>query len=56
MTPELRTALAAVPRVGWIDAPSPVSEHPDLARALGAAWLGIKRDDAIPALGGSTKV
>lgn len=56
MNAELRARLSAVPRIGWLETPSPVTALPELASALGARWLGIKRDDAIEALGGSTKV
>lgn len=44
------------PRVGWIQAPSPVTELPSLADRAGLGWLGVKRDDLIPALYGGTKV
>lgn len=44
-----RTALDALPRLGWIDAPSPV-------RRLDApGWVGVKRDDLLPALAGGGK-
>lgn len=53
---ELRAQLDAVPRLGWIDAPSPVTAAPALAEELGLAWLGFKRDDRIPRLHGGSKV
>lgn len=48
--------LSALPSLRWVPEPSPVSALPALARATGAAWLGAKRDDLIPALHGGSKV
>jgi D-cysteine desulfhydrase len=41
--------------MGWSEV-SPVVPLPELAERLGLAWLGAKRDDAIGALHGGTKV
>lgn len=51
-----REALDALPRLGWVQAPSPLTLLPELARAVGLPWLGVKRDDLLPALHGGTKV
>lgn len=48
--------LDVVPRVGFVQDASPVTALPALADEIGAAWLGAKRDDRIPALHGGTKV
>ena len=48
--------LDALPRLGWVDGPSPITPLPELADALGLAWLGAKRDDLLGALHGGTKV
>ena len=50
------TVLDAFPRLGWVDAPTPVTALPDLADVLGLAWLGVKRDDRLPTLHGGSKV
>ncbi len=47
--------LDALPRLGWIQAPSPITPLPELAESLGLEWLGLKRDDQIEALHGGTK-
>lgn len=47
--------LDAVPRLGFIKEPSPVTPLPDLAKTLGLPYLGIKRDDLCGALNGGTK-
>ncbi|MCK6529390.1 pyridoxal-phosphate dependent enzyme [Myxococcota bacterium] len=52
---EILAALDALPRLGWVDAPTPVTPLPELAESLGLRWLGAKRDDSLPLLGG-TKV
>ncbi len=49
-------ALDALPSLGWVRAPSPVTRLPALQAATRAAWLGAKRDDLLPALYGGTKV
>lgn len=41
--------LDRLPRLGWIDAPSPVQ------RLDGPGWVGVKRDDVLPVLAGGTK-
>jgi len=51
-----RAELDALPRLGWVDEPSPVTALPDLARDLGLGWLGVKRDDLLPRLHGGSKV
>lgn len=48
--------LAAVPRLGWVAAPSPVERLERLGSELGLAWLGVKRDDRLDGLLGGTKV
>ncbi|MBI4509322.1 MAG: pyridoxal-phosphate dependent enzyme [Deltaproteobacteria bacterium] len=47
--------LSAIPRLGWIQGPSPVEELGELAQRLGLGSLHVKRDDLIPVLGGGTK-
>jgi D-cysteine desulfhydrase len=47
--------LDAIPRVGWIEAATPVTPLPELASALGLSFLGIKRDDLGEALHGGSK-
>lgn len=52
----LRTAdLDGIPRLGWVDAPSPVTSLPRLAEALGLPALAIKRDDLLGPLHGGSK-
>lgn len=48
--------VTAAPRIGWVQDPSPVTELPGLGERAGMAWLGVKRDDLLPALHGGTKV
>ncbi len=48
--------LDAIPRLGWVTAPSPVSSCPELARELGLAELSIKRDDLLLGLLGGSKL
>lgn len=48
--------LDVFPRLGWIEAPSPITPLPDVATQLGLAYLGVKRDDQIGPLHGGTKV
>lgn len=48
--------LSSLPSLRWVVEPSPVSALPALAAKAGAAWLGAKRDDLIPALHGGSKV
>ena len=50
-----RGALDALPSLGWITSPSPVTPLGELARHLGLESLVVKRDDRLPALSGGTK-
>lgn len=54
--PSPRASLESLPRLGWVEGPSPVHALPDRAARLGLGWLGVKRDDLLPALWGGTKV
>ncbi|CAN95901.1 unnamed protein product [Sorangium cellulosum So ce56] len=45
-----------IPRLGWVDAPSPVTALPRLASALGVEFLGVKRDDLCEPLHGGMKM
>ncbi len=48
------SAFDALPRLGWVQEPTPVQEMPSLAAQLGLEWLGTKRDDlTMPLFGGS---
>lgn len=55
MTAWTRDRLDELPRLGWVQAPTPVTELPPLARELGLEWLGVKRDDLAEGLCGATK-
>ncbi len=48
--------LDCIPRMGWVDAASPLESLPALAKELGLASVWIKRDDQIAAFGGGNKV
>lgn len=51
--------VAAQPRLGWVEAQSPVESLPEMAAALGVESLWIKRDDALGrelGLPGGTKI
>jgi len=51
--------LASLPRLGWVDAPSPVESLPGLAGEMGLDALWMKRDDALGlglGLHGGTKI
>jgi len=48
--------LDPLPRLGWADAPTPVTELNEAAEELGFAWFGVKRDDLLGPLQGGTKV
>ena len=48
--------LDELPRLGWVDEPTPITGLPELARRLGLASLGVKRDDLCSALHGGSKV
>jgi len=50
--PRNRRLLESWPTLGWVQA-TPISEEPELAERLGLKWLGFKRDDQLPLLGGS---
>lgn len=47
--------LDAVPRLGLVKEPSPVTSLPGLASELGVPFLGVKRDDLCDPLHGGTK-
>jgi D-cysteine desulfhydrase len=47
--------LDDIPRIGWIDEPTPVTPLPRTAAALGLEYLGAKRDDLGEALHGGNK-
>lgn len=49
-------ALDVLPRLGWVEAPTPISELRSLAEELGLEYLGVKRDDLSSAWLGGTKV
>jgi D-cysteine desulfhydrase len=51
-TPE---QLDVLPRLGWAQAPTPITPLPELAAELGLDWFGVKRDDLADGLEGSTK-
>lgn len=54
-----RARLLALPRLGWVDAPSPVESLPTLAEELRLDALWVKRDDELGrahGLLGSTKI
>jgi D-cysteine desulfhydrase len=47
--------LAALPSLGWVKTPSPVTSLPDLAKHLRLGALTVKRDDELDALHGGNK-
>ena len=47
--------LDAIPRLGWVREPTPVTSLDALAGELGLAFLGVKRDDLGEALHGGSK-
>ncbi len=51
-----RDSLDAFPRLGWVEAATPITPLPALAHELGLGWLGAKRDDQAPDLYGGSKV
>lgn len=51
----LADAIARLPSVGWVRAPSPVTHLEVLAQHLGLASLDVKRDDLLDALHGGNK-
>ncbi len=56
MPPWTQSTLDALPRLGWIEAPTPVTELPEQAAELGFSWFGVKRDDQLGPLQGGNKV
>ncbi len=48
-------ALDAIPRLGWVSEPSPVTPLPRLAKSLGLTSLAVKRDDLLSSLHGGSK-
>lgn len=56
MTAWSLSTLDPIPRLGWVDAPTPVEALPEAADELGFSWFGVKRDDRIEALRGGNKV
>ena len=51
--------MASLPRLGWVETPSPVEALPTMAAALGLPTLWVKRDDALGrhlGLPGGTKI
>jgi D-cysteine desulfhydrase len=48
-------AFDALPRLGWVQEPTPVQEMAVLAASLGLEWLGTKRDDLTQPGHGGTK-
>lgn len=48
-------ALDAIPRLGWVGEPSPVTLLPRLAESLGLTSLAVKRDDLLSPLHGGSK-
>ena len=51
-----RERLDALPRLGWVAQPTPITALPELAQELGLDWLGVKRDDLGQPLHGGTKL
>ena len=47
--------LEAIPRLGWVTAPVPITVVPQLADELGLAWLGIHREDLLDSWYGGNK-
>jgi D-cysteine desulfhydrase len=47
--------LDAIPRLGWVQAPTPITSLPALAAGLGLEFFGVKRDDLVEALHGGSK-
>lgn len=39
--------LDPIPRLGWVNTPTPVDTLPELARERRLRWLGVKRDDGV---------
>lgn len=51
----ISASLDRIPRLGWVQEPTPVTVLEELAAATGASWIGCKRDDCIPVLHGGNK-
>lgn len=47
--------LDAIPRLGWVREPTPVTPLPATAEALGLSFFGVKRDDLLEPLHGGNK-
>jgi D-cysteine desulfhydrase len=47
--------LDRIPRLGWVEEATPVTQLPALAAELGLDYLGVKRDDLLGALYGGSK-
>jgi D-cysteine desulfhydrase len=47
--------LDAIPRLGWVREPTPVTPLPKVAESLGLSFFGIKRDDLLEPLHGGSK-
>ena len=52
----IRSAVQGLASQNWIREPSPLDSLPGLAQELGVAQIWVKRDDALLALGGGSKV
>lgn len=52
----MHARLAELPSHGWVNAPTAITPLPEVAARLGAAWIGIKRDDQLATMGGSSKI
>ncbi len=52
---DVHDVLADLPRLGWVQEPTPVTALPGMAKDLGLPWLGVKRDDLCGPLHGSSK-
>ena len=55
MSPLSPSDLDAIPRLGWVREPTPVTPLPRTAEILGIGFLGVKRDDLLEPLHGGSK-
>lgn len=55
MAPFTTADLDAIPRIGWVRAPSEVTALPRTADVFGLGHLAVKRDDLLPPLHGGSK-
>ncbi|MFO0587484.1 MAG: pyridoxal-phosphate dependent enzyme [Polyangiaceae bacterium] len=55
MAPFTTADLDAIPRLGWVRAPTEVTDLPRTADVFGLAHLAVKRDDLLPPLHGGSK-